>query len=167
MGNVKKSAAERTRHQRQYDRRVNKRQLQTQDSKIDTGKAVDKGLVVMKSNGIESKVQDDNSSILSILNPIMKGRVEPYPEKCQAKSPMLDSSSDNQTTEYSKQSLESKTIEQTTSLLANNADLKAQIQEKVFAALKTDLRKLKENSVDTKFAETSILGKLVLQSPRN
>ncbi|GJX64661.1 hypothetical protein Tco_0299004 [Tanacetum coccineum] len=37
----------------------------------------------------------------------------------------------------------SKTIEQTTSLLANNADLKAQIQEKVFAiaALKNKLRK--------------------------
>nr|GFA71271.1 hypothetical protein [Tanacetum cinerariifolium] len=48
----------------------------------------------------------------------------------------------------------SKTIEQTTSLLANNANLKAQIQEKVFAiaALKNDLRKLKGNSVDTKFA---------------
>ncbi|GJZ25127.1 putative ribonuclease H-like domain-containing protein [Tanacetum coccineum] len=46
----------------------------------------------------------------------------------------------------------SKTIEQTTSLLANNADLKAQIQEKVFtiAALKNELRKLKGNSVDTK-----------------
>ncbi|GJY02964.1 hypothetical protein Tco_0361116 [Tanacetum coccineum] len=46
----------------------------------------------------------------------------------------------------------SKTIEQTTSLLANNVDLKAQIQEKVFAisALKNDLRKLKGNSVDTK-----------------
>ncbi|GJS87006.1 hypothetical protein Tco_0769642 [Tanacetum coccineum] len=63
----------------------------------------------------------------------------------------------------------SKTIEQTTSLLANNADLKAQIQEKVFAiaALKNDLRKLKGNSVDTKFAKTSVLGKLVLQSLRN
>ncbi|GJU49805.1 hypothetical protein Tco_1219360 [Tanacetum coccineum] len=63
----------------------------------------------------------------------------------------------------------SKTIEQTTSLLANNADLKAQIQEKVFAiaALKNDLRKLKGNSVDTKFAKTSVLGKPVLQSLRN
>ncbi|GJU12928.1 hypothetical protein Tco_1135324 [Tanacetum coccineum] len=59
----------------------------------------------------------------------------------------------------------SKTIEQTTSLLANNADLKAQIQEKVFAiaALKNELRKLKENSIDTKFAKTSVLGKPVLQ----
>ncbi|GJT10099.1 hypothetical protein Tco_0857141 [Tanacetum coccineum] len=63
----------------------------------------------------------------------------------------------------------SKTIEHTTSLLVNNADLKAQIQEKVFAiaAVKTDLRKLKGNSVDTKFDNTSILGKPVLQSPRN
>ncbi|GJX02145.1 hypothetical protein Tco_0186058 [Tanacetum coccineum] len=62
----------------------------------------------------------------------------------------------------------SKTIEQTTSLLANNADLKAQIQKKVFAiaALKNDLRKLKGNSVDTKFAKTSVLGKPVLQSLR-
>ncbi|GKG27674.1 hypothetical protein Tco_0406001, partial [Tanacetum coccineum] len=36
----------------------------------------------------------------------------------------------------------SKTTEQTTSLLANNAELKAEIQEKVFAiaALKNDLR---------------------------
>ncbi|GJR23215.1 hypothetical protein Tco_0971742 [Tanacetum coccineum] len=31
-----KSVAERTRHQRQYDRRLNKRQMQTQKSKIDT-----------------------------------------------------------------------------------------------------------------------------------
>ncbi|GJV54554.1 hypothetical protein Tco_1455559 [Tanacetum coccineum] len=63
----------------------------------------------------------------------------------------------------------SKTIEQATSLLANNADLKAQIQEKVFAiaALKNDLRKLKGNSVDAKFAKTSVLGKPVLQSLRN
>ncbi|GKA49381.1 hypothetical protein Tco_0742454 [Tanacetum coccineum] len=63
----------------------------------------------------------------------------------------------------------SKTIKQTTSLLANNADLKAQIQEKGFAiaALKNDLRKLKGNSVYTKFAKTSVLGKPVLQSLRN
>nr|GFB18819.1 hypothetical protein [Tanacetum cinerariifolium] len=59
----------------------------------------------------------------------------------------------------------SKSTKQTTSLLANNDDLKAQIQEKVFAiaALKNDLRKLKRNCVDTKFAKTSVLGKPVLQ----
>ncbi|GJX03806.1 hypothetical protein Tco_0189722 [Tanacetum coccineum] len=197
---------------------------------------------------------------------INEGRVDQYPEKCQVKSLMLDSSPDNQTTEYLKQSLESenilikktvaqfqkdfsrieahcialelkyqnqalksgqhdqilnetsnkaniekeidvlktmkielehsvaklrkenktlkqhykdlydsikitrsKTTEQTTSLLANNAELKAQIQEKVFAiaALKNDLRKLKGNSVDTKFDKTSVLGKPVIPSLRN
>ncbi|GKA71200.1 hypothetical protein Tco_0777339 [Tanacetum coccineum] len=61
MGNVKKSVAERTRHQRQCDRRVHKRQLQTHESKIDTGKAVDAGLFVSESSGIESEVQDDSS----------------------------------------------------------------------------------------------------------
>nr|GEV61797.1 hypothetical protein [Tanacetum cinerariifolium] len=50
-----------------------------------------------------------------------------------------------------------------------NADLKAQIQEKVFAnvALKNKLRKLKGNSMDTKFAKPSILEKPVLQPPKN
>ncbi|GJX03194.1 hypothetical protein Tco_0189110 [Tanacetum coccineum] len=49
---------------------------------------------------------------------------------------------------------ENKTIE--------NADLKARIQEKVFAnaSLKNELRKLKGNSVDTKFEKPSILWKL-------
>ncbi|GKC72716.1 hypothetical protein Tco_1118599 [Tanacetum coccineum] len=48
-----------------------------------------------------------------------------------------------------------------------NSDLKAQIQEKVFAnvALKNELGKLKGNRVDTKFAKPSILGKPVLQPP--
>nr|GEW35087.1 hypothetical protein [Tanacetum cinerariifolium] len=50
-----------------------------------------------------------------------------------------------------------------------NADLKAQIQKKVFAnvALKNELRKSKGNIVDTKFAKPSILGKSVLQPPEN
>ncbi|GJY74410.1 hypothetical protein Tco_0478841 [Tanacetum coccineum] len=61
IGNVKKSVAKRTRHQRQYDRKVNKRQMQTQKSKIDTGKAVDDDLVVTKSSGIELEVQNDSS----------------------------------------------------------------------------------------------------------
>nr|GEY40301.1 hypothetical protein [Tanacetum cinerariifolium] len=61
MGNVKKSFFERARHQRQHDRRVNNRLMQTQESKIDMGKAVHADLVVTESNGTESKEQDDNS----------------------------------------------------------------------------------------------------------
>ncbi|GKA03687.1 hypothetical protein Tco_0676468 [Tanacetum coccineum] len=143
-----KSVVERTRHQRQYDRRVNKRQMQTQKSKIDTGKVVDDDLVITKSSGTESEVQDDNSrsgndtdaddadirpiydeepmaevqlivecNIFTIGQQhteqpeiINEGRVDQYPEQCQVKSPMLNSSPDNQTTEYSKQSLESENI---------------------------------------------------------
>ncbi|GJV22293.1 hypothetical protein Tco_1371313 [Tanacetum coccineum] len=51
----------------------------------------------------------------------------------------------------------SKTTEQTTSLLANNAELKAQIQEKVFAiaALKNDLRKFSPNKTSAVYEKTS------------
>ncbi|GJX39014.1 hypothetical protein Tco_0252317 [Tanacetum coccineum] len=60
-------------------------------------------------------------------------------------------------------------IAQINSKTVENADLKAQIQEKVFAnvALKNKIRKLKGNSMDTKFAKPSILGKPILQPPRN
>ncbi|GJT26151.1 hypothetical protein Tco_0906426 [Tanacetum coccineum] len=148
MGNVKKSVTERTRHQRQYDRRVNKRQMHTQESKIDTGKAVDVNLVVTKSSGTESEVQDDNSrsendtdvddadikptydeermakvQLTAECNIIATGqqhteqpeiinevRVDQYTEKCQVKSPLLNSSPDNKTTEFSNQSLKSGNI---------------------------------------------------------
>ncbi|GKF41853.1 hypothetical protein Tco_0125195 [Tanacetum coccineum] len=236
--------------------------MQTQESKIDTGKALDADLVDTKSIRIDSTVQDDISrsgndtdaddadirpiydkepmaddvdirpiydedpmaevqltakcNIFAIGQQhteqpeiIVEGRVDQYPKTCQVKSPMLDSSPDNQTTEYSKQSLESErqrgqilnetsnkakiekefdvletmnielehsaatlrkenktlkqhykdlndsikstTTEQTTSLLANNAELKAQIQEKVFAisALKNDLRNKSYNPTRT------------------
>nr|GEW00487.1 hypothetical protein [Tanacetum cinerariifolium] len=287
MGNVKKSVAERLCHQRQYDRRVNKRQMQTHKRKINTAKAVNDNLVVGKQwNRIRSA--DDNSRSGNDTNAddadirpiydeeqmaehteqpeiINEGRVDQYPEQCQVESPMLDSSPGNHTTDYSKQSLKSKnillkktvaqfqkdfsrmeahcialelkyqnqalksghgqilneasnkakikkeidvletmnielehsvaklrnknetlkkhykdlydsikfarskTIEHITFLLANNADLKAQIQEKVFAitSLKNELRKLKGNSVKNKFAKTSVLGKPGLQSLRN
>nr|GEX74603.1 actin-binding, cofilin/tropomyosin type [Tanacetum cinerariifolium] len=60
-------------------------------------------------------------------------------------------------------------IAQVNSKTVEKVDLKASIKEKVFAnvALKNELRKLKGNSVDTKFAKPSILGKSVLQPPRN
>ncbi|GKA48791.1 hypothetical protein Tco_0741749 [Tanacetum coccineum] len=60
-------------------------------------------------------------------------------------------------------------IAQVNSKTVENADLKAQIQEKVFtnATLKNELRKLKGTSVDTKFAQPSILGKSVLQPHRH
>nr|GEW83814.1 transposase, MuDR, MULE transposase domain protein [Tanacetum cinerariifolium] len=65
--------------------------------------------------------------------------------------------------------MKTKTIEQTTSLIAKNDEFKAQLQEKGFtiAALKNKLRKLTGNNVNIKFAKPSILGKPVLQPLRN
>nr|GEV74210.1 hypothetical protein [Tanacetum cinerariifolium] len=111
------SAAKRTRHQRQYDRRVNKRQMQAQESKIDTGKAVNDDLVVIESSGTKSEVQDDNirsrndtdaddAYIRPIYDEEPMAEVDQYPEQRDVKSHMLDSSPDNQTNDYSKQSLE-------------------------------------------------------------
>ncbi|GJV65688.1 hypothetical protein Tco_1476516 [Tanacetum coccineum] len=143
--------------------------MQTQDSMIHTGKAVDNGLVVMESNGTESKVQDDSSRSRNDTD-ADDANIRPiYDEEPMAEVQL--------TAEYNifaigQQHTKQPEIiveEQTTSLLANNVDSKAQIQEKVFAiaALKNDLRKLKGNSVDTKFDKTLVLGKPVLQSPRN
>ncbi|GJX68520.1 hypothetical protein Tco_0304247 [Tanacetum coccineum] len=65
--------------------------------------------------------------------------------------------------------MRAKTIEHTTSLIAQNAEFKAQLLKKGFAitTLKNELRKLTGNSVNTKFAKSSILGKPVLQPHRN
>nr|GEU43901.1 hypothetical protein [Tanacetum cinerariifolium] len=101
---------------------------------------------VIKDNiiegGTESEVQDDNSRLGNDTDADDADIIPIYNEEPMAK---------------------------TTSLLANNAALKAQILEKVFAiaALKNDLRKLKGNSVDIKFANTSVLGKPVVQLLRN
>nr|GEU90356.1 hypothetical protein [Tanacetum cinerariifolium] len=259
MGNVKKFVVKRTRHQRQYDRRVNKRQLQTQERKIDMGKAVYADLVVTESSRIESEVQDDNNrsgndtdaddadirpiydeypmtevqltaecNIFAIRQQhtkqpkiINEGRVDQYPEQCQVKILMPDSLPDNQTTDYLKQSLKfeifyskrllpnfkknskmeahcialelkyqnqalkSRQHGQILNETSNKAKIKKEINvletmnielEHIVAKLrkglcnccfKNDLRKLKDNSVDTKFAKTSVIGKPVLQSLRN
>ncbi|GJZ58278.1 hypothetical protein Tco_0613772 [Tanacetum coccineum] len=116
-------------------------------------------LVVTKSSGIESEVQDDNSRSGNDTD-VVDANIRPiYDEE-----PMVEVQLTVECNifaigqQHTKQPEiinegrvdQSKTIEQTTSLLANNADLKARIQEKVFAivALKNDLRKLKGNSVE-------------------
>nr|GEU36193.1 hypothetical protein [Tanacetum cinerariifolium] len=113
-----------------------------QEGKVDIGKALDVSLVVTESNETESKKQDTSSR---------SGN---------------DADADNADV---RPIYDEEPMAETTYLLANNADLKAQNQEKIFAiaALKNDLRKLRGNSVDTKFATTSVLRKPILQSLRN
>ncbi|GKC84719.1 hypothetical protein Tco_1140436 [Tanacetum coccineum] len=110
--------------------------MHTQESKIDTGKAVDDDLVVTKNSGTELEVQDDNSKSGNntdaddaYIRPIF---YEEPMTKVQLTTECNIFAIGQQHTEQPEIINEgrvdqSKTIEQTTSLLANNADLKAQI----------------------------------------
>ncbi|GJT93833.1 hypothetical protein Tco_1082678 [Tanacetum coccineum] len=301
MSFVKKSNAERVRHQRQYDRRVNETQMQKKEGEVNRGKTLDADLVVTESSGTESEkhntssrsgndthAEDADIKLVNDKEPMDEvqitdeyhvlanehqhtgqskpsyytymlekvnsnttpdstnisnrgGEIDHNAEKCQVTSPLLDLLTQPNTSEQSYQSFEQhgqilnetsnkakikmeievhetinielkhsvaklladneklhkenehlkqtykdlydsikKTrvytkdhndslIAQINSKTIENADLKAQIQENVFVnvALKNKLRKLKGNSMDTKFAKPSILGKPILQPPRN
>nr|GEZ95862.1 Gag-Pol polyprotein [Tanacetum cinerariifolium] len=130
-------------------------------------------LVVIESSGTESEVQMSN---LKSLMKIKKEIDVLETINIELEQKVANFRKENETLKKNYKDLydsikitRTKTIEQTTSLLANNANLKAQIQEKVFAiaALKNDLRKLKGNSVNTKFAKTSVLRKPVLRPFKN
>nr|GEU30568.1 retrovirus-related Pol polyprotein from transposon TNT 1-94 [Tanacetum cinerariifolium] len=61
MSNGKKFIAERTRQKRLYDRRVNKRQMLKQESKVDFKKELDVSLVVTESSGTKFGNHDTSS----------------------------------------------------------------------------------------------------------
>nr|GEU77920.1 hypothetical protein [Tanacetum cinerariifolium] len=195
MGNVKKSVAERTRHQRQYDRRVNKRQMQTQESKVDTEPMAEVQLTAecnvfatgqqhtkqpkIITEGQYGQILNETSNKAKIKRDIdetetISIELEPSVAKLFRHNEHLNKENKTLKKHYkdlydSIKLTRAKTIKQTTSLITQNANLQAQIQEKVFAiaALKNELRKSNGNSVDTKFAKTSVLGKPVLQPLRN
>ncbi|GJY49663.1 putative reverse transcriptase domain-containing protein [Tanacetum coccineum] len=278
MESLRESIQERSKHKREYERRMNDKMMQSKEGNVDSSKALDDGLVVTECNEIESErnvsssrsgkdtyAEDADINYVNDKQPMAEvqltaehnilpdltdmshrgGEIDQNAVKCQVSCPLLDPLFDNMTTKFSNQSpilkngqqgkilnetsnkakfkkeievcdtinielehsvakllveneklhKENEHLKQTykdlydsikktrvqtkdhnDSLIAQinsktveNADLKAQIQEKVFAnvALKNELRKLKGNSVDTKFAKPSILGKPVLQPPRN
>ncbi|GKB83001.1 hypothetical protein Tco_0949896 [Tanacetum coccineum] len=144
MESVKKLINERALHKREYDTRVNEIQMQTTEGK-DT------------SNKSENDAHADNADIRPIYDE------EPMAEENETLKRHYKELSDSIKT------TRAKTIEHTTSLIAQNAEFRAQLQEKGFAitTLKNELRKLTGNSVNTKFAKSSILGKPVLQPLRN
>ncbi|GJR25858.1 hypothetical protein Tco_1102090 [Tanacetum coccineum] len=168
LGNVKKSVAERTRHQRQYERRVNKRQMQTQESKIDTGKALDADL--NQTHYAKSPMAEyifwggEKTAECNIFAIGQQHTEQPEIIVEGQHGQILNETSNKAKIEKEFDVLETMNIE-----LEHSVATLPQIQEKVFAiaALKNDLRKLKGNSVDTKFDKTSVLGKPVLPSVRN
>ncbi|GJR41366.1 hypothetical protein Tco_1217050 [Tanacetum coccineum] len=77
MGNVKKSVAERTRHKRQYDRRMKERQMQSRESKIVSSKALDASLVVTKCSGTKSDEHITSSSSGIYITHVVDADIRP------------------------------------------------------------------------------------------
>ncbi|GJX80615.1 hypothetical protein Tco_0328764 [Tanacetum coccineum] len=62
MESIKKFIDERAHHKREYDNRVNERQMQSKEGKVDSSKALDASLVVTECSGTKSDKQDTSSS---------------------------------------------------------------------------------------------------------
>nr|GEV96020.1 hypothetical protein [Tanacetum cinerariifolium] len=68
MESVKKSIVKRALYKREYDSKVNERQMQTKEEKVDTSKALDASLVVIESSGTESEMHDKSNSSRNDIN---------------------------------------------------------------------------------------------------
>nr|GFC56722.1 hypothetical protein [Tanacetum cinerariifolium] len=77
MESVKKSIDERAQLKREYDRRVNKRMKQTQDSKVDSSKALDASFVVTACNGTKSDKHDTSSSSGNYITHVVDADIRP------------------------------------------------------------------------------------------
>ncbi|GJV31262.1 hypothetical protein Tco_1391662 [Tanacetum coccineum] len=55
MESIKNSIDERARHKREYDSRVNEKQMQSKDGKVDSSKALNAALVVTENNETKSE----------------------------------------------------------------------------------------------------------------
>ncbi|GKD30888.1 hypothetical protein Tco_1241666 [Tanacetum coccineum] len=61
MESVKNLIDERALHKREYDSRVNERQMQSKEGNVDSSKVLNAGLVITESSGTESAKQDTSS----------------------------------------------------------------------------------------------------------
>ncbi|GKE91740.1 hypothetical protein Tco_1572835 [Tanacetum coccineum] len=133
MESAKKSIDKRELHKREYDTKVNERQMQTTEGKVDTCKALDASLVDIESSGTELKEQDTSSRSRNgahaddvDIKPIYdeepmaevqmtteindEGEVNQNAEQCHDKCHLPAKLTNNQTTELLNQSLESENI---------------------------------------------------------
>ncbi|GJS18216.1 hypothetical protein Tco_0412688 [Tanacetum coccineum] len=118
MDSVKKSIDERAQHKREYDSRVNERQMQTTEEKVDTSNALDASLVDTKSSEKELGEQDtsnksrndahaDDADIRPIYD---EETMAENAEQCHDTRPLPAKLTDHQTNELLNQSLESENI---------------------------------------------------------
>nr|GEY38486.1 hypothetical protein [Tanacetum cinerariifolium] len=69
MESVKKFIDERAQHKREYNSRVNKRQMQSKEGTIDSSKALDDSLVVTEYSGTKSDRQDTRNRSENDIHP--------------------------------------------------------------------------------------------------
>ncbi|GKA33261.1 hypothetical protein Tco_0719628 [Tanacetum coccineum] len=77
MKSVKKSIDERAQLKRQYDRRVNKRPMQMQESKVVSSKALDASLVVTECRGTKSDEHITSSSLGTYITQVVDADIKP------------------------------------------------------------------------------------------
>ncbi|GJR15405.1 hypothetical protein Tco_0798057 [Tanacetum coccineum] len=193
MEYVKKSIDIRALHKREYDSWVNERQMQTTKEKVDTSKALDANIRPIYDEEPMAEVDQNaeqchdtcplpakltDNQIAELLNQSLESEniyvIETINIELEHIMAKLLKENETMKRHYKELSdsikiTRAKAIEHTTSLIAQNAEFKAQLQEKGFAiaALKNKLIKLTRNNVNTKFAQSSILGKPILQPHRN
>nr|GEU59078.1 hypothetical protein [Tanacetum cinerariifolium] len=61
MESLRESILEKAKHKQEYDSRMNERQMQSKEGKVDSSKALDVDLVVTKSSGTESEKHNTSS----------------------------------------------------------------------------------------------------------
>ncbi|GJT67322.1 hypothetical protein Tco_1018802 [Tanacetum coccineum] len=170
MESVKKSIDERALHKREYDIWVNERQMQITEDKVDSSKALDASLVDTESSGTTLKEQDtsnrsgndahaDDADIRPIYDEEPMAEVQTSVEI----NVFAIGQQHTEQPEFNNKGEVDQNVEQ----CHDTCPLPANEKGFAIAALKNELRKLIGNSVNTKFAKSSILGKLALQPRRN
>ncbi|GJW76249.1 hypothetical protein Tco_0137931 [Tanacetum coccineum] len=166
MDYVKKSIEKRALHKMEYDSRVNERLMQTTEEKVDSSKALDASLVIIESNGTESQEQD-TSSISGNDAHVDDADIRPIDNE----EPMAEvqTTADDNVSATGQQHTEQPEFNMTGKVDQNNEQCHGHNSEKGVCncSIKNELRKLTGNSVNTKFAKPSILGKPVGQPLKN
>ncbi|GJW34236.1 hypothetical protein Tco_0054268, partial [Tanacetum coccineum] len=113
MESVKKSIDERAQHKREYDSRVNERQLQTTKEKIDTSNALDaldaKPMAEVQMTG-DNNVSATGQKHNEQPEFINEGEVDQNAEQCHDTCLLSAKLTDDKTTELSNQLLESENV---------------------------------------------------------
>ncbi|GJT85185.1 retrovirus-related pol polyprotein from transposon TNT 1-94 [Tanacetum coccineum] len=106
---IENQVKKRARHKREYDSKVNERQMQLKEGKVDSSKALDADIIPV--NDQVSFVEVDRNTTPDSTNMCHRGgEIDHNAKKCQVSYPLLDPSFDNMTTEFLNQFLESKNI---------------------------------------------------------